>query len=219
MSRELGRKILRAQMEVNPIVNSVDGTRMFDPGMVDEEFNDQTCDLLGAMGKAIQTASSEEYREIRIYDGTQKRSDPTEIHLDHYIPEENFHSGSPDYSPYKRNKEDSTDVVIWDINLIPPEISESRNGYRLIIKDSLVNKQSVIRYSLEALDKDLENDLPDEYEHTSPGSTYIINKDAGEWQLFFERKGAYYLRYGVWNDARNVDSAPRLIPLSDAVPL
>lgn len=153
---------------------------------------------------------SVEYRELRVYDGSPKRKTPSENHLDHFIPEENFHgSPDPDYTEYERNKNDET--IVPEFNAVP-ELASTRNGYRVVITDDKVQADSIIHPVIYYLDKNEENDLPDTYDHVSPGSIAIVNQKSEEFQIFFEQKGAYYIKYSIWNHDRNVDSKPQALP-------
>ncbi len=217
---EIGKKVYEAIQTVNPQLGANKDER-FDDHVL-EEYKQQTIDLWEAIGTAIISAPEVEiFRELKVYDGSNKRSEPTEFHIDHFIPEEQFDEVSdPDYmTPYGRNKFDATNVPEFDITVNPGVLEDVRKGFRVIIRDIEVKKNSIIRYQIEALDRNLENDIPDDYQHVSPGSTYIINKENGELQLFFENKGTYFIRYGIWNGPRNEDSEPHAIPFQQTVPV
>jgi hypothetical protein len=174
------------------------------------------------IGPAIVGSDSPtaEYRQLKVYDGSPKRSDPAQIHVDHFIPEANFHNTptpDPDYTDYERNKEDGTDVPIFNTVPDPSELEDTRRGYRVIIEDEKVQSDSIILPVINYLDRNEDNDLPDNYFHVSPGSTAtIISQIEGEFQLFFEQKGAYFIKYSIWNFERNVDNRPNAVVFTSA---
>lgn len=216
----IGLKVFSALQQLNPQVGSNPDETMNNHAL--QEFEQQTIDTWEAIGSAIIGAQNVEiFRELKVYDGSNKRSVPTEIHIDHFIPEEQFDEmDDPDYqTPFGRNKIDATDVPEFNTQVDPAELENVRKGFRVIIKDNEIRKNSIVRYQIEALDRNLENDIPDTYDHVSPGATYIINKENGELQLFFENKGAYFIRYGIWNGPRNEESDPRAIPFQETVPI
>lgn len=168
----------------------------------------------GSVAAVLTNGDKEEYRELKVYDGTPKRSKPVQNHLDHFIPEDRFHTPSSppatDFTDFERNKEDVSLVPVFTP---PSTLTSIRNGYRVIIRDNIIKSTSIIIYTIVALDRTEENDIPESYDHVSPGSNYIINQKDEEFQLFFEEKGAYSIKYGVWNGDINENSEPIPIPL------
>lgn len=218
----IGERIVQAMATVNHRVGDGEIETFNNPSMkAPPEFQEQLIRLWEAIGSAIVGATEAEiFREVRIYDGSPKRSEPTETHVDNFIPEEEFNEMlDPDYeTPYGRNKTDDTEYPVYNLIPDPPEILEFRRGYRVIITDEFIQKNSIVRYQIEYLDRNLENDIPETYNHVSPGNVAIVNKEDGEIQFSFENKGAYFIRYGIWNGPRNEDSEPEAIPYEDTVP-
>jgi len=184
----------------------------------EEELKNNSINFWDAIGKALDENTSKElFFEVKVYDGSAKRSNASENHKNNFIPEFNINNVTdPDYTIYKRNKIDITFVPEYDLVEDPPIIESIRNGYRVVIKNSIVNKDSIIRPIVVALDLNEENDLPSNYEHKDPSFTYIISQTSGEFQMFFSNVGCFYIKYGVWNGSRNVDHEPKVINFIDS---
>lgn len=213
----IGADVVKAIREVNPFIGSNADERINDH--IAEEFNQQTEDLWDAIGNAI-AGGGVEYRRAFIYDGSQKASNDSEFHSNHFIPEAEMHdeTGTSAYESV-RQYEYNTDVFAnvpvhrrqdEDGAGDPPsdELTEIRDGYRLIIKDTKVKETSFILPSLKMMPKNSETDIKQSYIYFNPGDYNVILTKNGLFQLFVENKGCYFLDYIIFNGEVNKDDRP-----------
>ena len=188
----IGSEVLRKIYEVNPHVGDQDGERVQD--LESDAFGDESERLWTAIGEALLGGIAKE-KQAMLYDGTSKASNGN--HVDNFILESEFRDGQ-DYVDYRENKTDTTKMLINTSDIgSAPSFDDTAEGYRVVINDSDIRSNSVILYSIIAMEPNDTNDLPAGYPHISPRGTYIIHQDNGQMQIFFERKACYILRYMI----------------------
>lgn len=202
MSSDIADEIIRELSKENPVIGA--------KGQTYNDLKPPNYDLartfFGTMAKVIVNGSSAQYRTVSVYDASEKRSDPSQFHVQNFIEESEFHGGT--FSDFERNKTIVSKIPVWDENVNPPELLELRDGYRVIVKDPIVKKTSLIIPSIMPLDKNSITDVPDNYDHPNPGDFYKLNQENGEVQFYFENTGAYEISYLVWNGDINKDISP-----------